>query len=223
MSERAGRWQVSYDRGLAPGRARPYLIGIAGPSCAGKSELAQRLGRMLPAPILSLDSYYRDLAHLPFEERGRRNFDLPEALDEELLAAHLGLLAGGREIAKPVYDMTRHARAGGTERVVPGEFLIVEGLFALYWEDVRRLLGTKVFVEAPDEVCFERRRERDVRERGRTPESVLEQYTRTVRPMAERYILPTREFADVVVSGTEAVERSVGAVLAHIKKQRGRV
>ncbi len=200
---------------------RPYLIGIAGPSCSGKSELSRYLARALGAEVLALDSYYVELAHLPLEERARRNFDLPEALDHGLLAAQLAALAEGRTIEKPVYDFARHTRAPQVEIVHPGEFLIVEGLFALYWEEIRRLMGTRVFMEASDEVCLERRLERDIRERGRTRESVLEQYRTTVRPMAEQYILPTRGFADLVISGVEPLERTSAAVLAHIRSTRG--
>lgn len=199
----------------------PYLIGIAGCSGAGKSELAARLAEALPAEILSLDSYYRDLSHLPFEQRAETNFDAPEALDEALLSAHLELLAEGQTIEKPVYDFVQHIRSPACERVEPGRYLIVEGLFALYWEAVRRRLALKVFVEAPDEVCFQRRLDRDVRQRGRTPESVRRQYERTVRPMAERYILPTRRFADLLLSGVDPLERSLAKVLEAVRGGAG--
>jgi len=162
---------------------------------------------------VSLDSYYRDLVHLPLEERARSNFDEPDALDEELLTDHLRRLAGGAEVEVPVYDFTRHIRSADTVRVRVGVFGIVEGLFALYWEPVRRFLGTRVFVAAPDDVCLARRLERDVRERGRTWQSVLDQYEKTVRPMANRYILPQREYADIVIDGTAQIEDSVAACL----------
>ncbi len=196
----------------------PHLIGVAGPSCAGKTELARALGDRLPAPIISLDSYYVDLVHLPFEERPRTNFDVPESLDKDLFVNQLRQLSRGEEIHVPVYDFTRHIRASETKSVRAGEFVIVEGLFALYWEEVRALLGTKVFVFADDDICFGRRLERDVRERGRTPESVREQYDSTVRPMAETYILPTRRFADLVLSGTDPFEQSVRAVLTRANR-----
>lgn len=198
------------------------LIGIAGPSCAGKSELARSLARRLSAQILSLDCYYRDLAHLPFEQRCRANFDVPEALDEQLLIRQVAQLAEGRQIARPIYDFARHVRAPGVEIVVPGCFLILEGLFALHWEEIRRRLDLKIFVEAPDQVCLRRRLERDVRERGRTPESVMEQYERTVRPMAERYILPARAYADLVLSGVAPLEQSLDAVLGVLRRRRHR-
>ena len=194
-----------------------YLIGIAGPSGSGKTELARALALLLEAPILSLDSYYRDLSHLPLDERARQNFDVPDMLDHELLLGHLRTLAAGGEIDIPLYDFARHARTPGTERLRAGAFGVVEGLWTLYWEDIRRLLGTKVYIAAPDELCLDRRMERDVRERGRSPESVIEQYNTTVRPMAEQYILPEREFADVVVSGTDAIAASVEAVLSDVR------
>jgi len=197
---------------------RPYLIAIAGPSGSGKTEIARRLASILDAPILSLDSYYRDAAHLPLAERHAINFDEPRALDHELLIGQLAVLAEGGEIAVPVYDFTRHVRAAAVDRLRAEGFAIVEGIFALYWEDVRRLAGTRVFVDVPDEICLARRMERDIRERGRSVESVIEQYAATVRPMAERYVRPTREFADVVASGADPVEFSIQAVLAHVRR-----
>jgi uridine kinase len=166
----------------------PYLIGIAGPSGAGKTLLATTLAARLDAPIVSLDSYYLDLAHLAFEQRVRMNFDEPASLDHGLLMRQFEDLAAGREIAVPVYDFARHTRSTAVERVRAGEFAVIEGLFALYWEDVRRVLGTRVYIEAADHTCFERRLDRDLRERGRSRESVCSQYAETVRPMAARHI-----------------------------------
>lgn len=205
-----------------PPKRTPYLIGIAGPSGAGKTELARKLAGSLSAPIVSLDCYYRDLAHLPLEERARANFDVPDALDHALLVEQLVLLAQGAEIARPVYDFALHVRAPAVERVPPGKFAIVEGLLTLHWEDVRGLFGTKVYVHAEDEICFTRRLERDVRERGRSCESVEKQYRETVRPMAELYTWPTRRWADVVVRGTDPLEQSAAAVLEHVERQFSR-
>ena len=195
----------------------PYLIGIAGPSGAGKTALAGRVAKELAAPVLSLDHYYRPYDGLPLEERARLNFDEPEALDSGLLAAQVEALARGARIEVPVYDFAIHARLTQTSPLGPAPFIVVEGLFALYWEAVRRQMATRVFVTAGDEVCFTRRLERDVRERARTPESVFEQYRATVRPMAERYVLPTSAFANLVVSGTGLLEDSVRAVLFHVE------
>ncbi len=195
---------------------KPYLIGIAGPSCAGKTELSRHLARLLSAAILPLDCYYFDLSHLPLEQRARHNFDIPSALDHDLFLQHLQMLHRGEPAPRPVYDFATHSRTGRVEVVKPGRFIIVEGLFVLYWEDVRNTFATRVFVDLDDKTCLDRRILRDVKERGRTPESVILQFTETVRPMAEKYIRPTHAFADVVVCGDDPIDASVAAVMAHV-------
>ena len=193
---------------------KPHIIGISGPSSSGKTELARRLVAELPGTaIVSLDSYYRGRQELPFEEREKSNFDHPDALEWELLQEHLQAIGEGRAFEEPVYSFARHVRIAGTRRIEPAEFLIVEGLFVLYWPELRAILDTKVYVWTDPEVCYRRRMARDVAERGRTPEYVRAQYERTVRPGAEQFVCPTREYADLVVSGEKPFEESVGAVL----------
>ncbi len=213
----------------------PYLIGVAGPSCAGKTELSRHLARILDATLLPLDCYYRDLGDLTLQERARFNFDEPSALDHDLFVHHLRELAVGRPIDRPVYDFATHSRTPQVERIVPGhssgqlelpgasgpmhrEFIVVEGLFVLYWPDVRNVFATKVFVDLADELCLERRIQRDTRERGRTRESVIEQFTQTVQPMANIYVRPTRQVADIVVPGDNDISLSVATVLDHISR-----
>lgn len=196
---------------------KSYLIGIAGPSGAGKSYLARHLSECLTAPVLSIDHYYRDLSHLPLEARTRSNFDDPSALQHDLLIAHLAQLAEGRVIAVPTYDFSVHTRTAATQPFEPSPFVIVEGLFTLYWPELRRLLSTRVYVEMTDDICLQRRQERDVRERGRTPESVVEQFRSTVAPMAQRYVRPTREHAHVVLSGAAPIGEEVERVLEHVR------
>jgi uridine kinase len=198
-----------------------YIIAVAGPSCAGKSELARHLAGTLSAPILSTDSYYRDLGNLSLEQRHKVNFDHPDAIEHELLTQHLEELAHESPVDVPVYDFTTHSRLSGTERLEPGRFLLLEGLFALYWQEARRLMRTKVFIDAPDTVCLARRQLRDVHTRGRTAESVLAQFMTTVQPMAERYVRPTRVYADLSLSGEEPVERLAKAVQTHVKMTLG--
>ena len=199
--------------------AEIYLIGIAGPSGAGKTYLARHLAAKLQGRVLALDRYYRDLSHLPLEERARVNFDAPEALDHELMVEQVAALRSNETVQLPVYDFSTHTRTHRTEVVRPSDVIIVEGLLTLHWFSLRRLLGTKVFVDLNDEACLTRRQARDVRERGRTPESVMQQYATTVAPMAQRYVRPTLVYADVVVSGAEPIGDGVSRVLAHYRRQ----
>jgi uridine kinase len=195
----------------------PHIIAIGGPSCAGKTELSRYLASMLGAPILPIDAYYINLDQLTIQERSHFNFDEPTALDHYLLRQHIESLAAGQGINRPTYDFTTHTRAAATEHIEPTEFIVLEGLFALYWDNIRPFLGTKVFVNAPDGVCLSRRSYRDVRERGRTPESVIEQYDKTVRPMAQLHVLPTARWADVIVSGEQPLEQSAAIIMKLIR------
>jgi len=129
----------------------------------------------------------------------------------------------GRSIQVPTYDFCLHTRTSATTIFMPDAFVVVEGLFALYWPELRRLLGTAVYVDMSEDVCRNRRTERDVRERGRTPESVAEQFRTTVAPMARRYIGPTRIYADLVLSGEAPIADGVDRVLDHVRRQLAQV
>ncbi len=198
---------------------KPHIIGIAGPSSSGKTELARQLARKLPGTsIVSLDSYYRGMEEIPLEARKKVNFDHPDAIEWPLLREHLEAMAAGLPFDEPVYSFADYARTAETRRIEPSEFVIVEGLFVFHWPELRELLDTKVYVETDPSVCFNRRLKRDVAERGRTPESVCEQYQRTVRPSAEWFVIPSRKFADLVVSGAEPLEHSTAAVLGALEQ-----
>jgi uridine kinase len=201
--------------------AEIYLIGIAGPSGSGKSFLAQHLKAALDAEVLELDRYYRDLSHLPLEQRAKMNFDAPEALEHELLIEQVARLRDSEAVELPVYDFTTHTRRAKTEMLRPSKVIVVEGLFTLHWPGLRELLGTKVYVDLHDEVCLTRRKERDVRERGRTAQSVVEQFEATVAPMARRYVHPTIVHADVVVAGHARIEDGVARVVEHYRWRTG--
>jgi uridine kinase len=165
-----------------------------------------------------LDSYYRDLSALAPAERARVNFDAPIALDDGLLIEQVHSLSRGEIVERPVYDFTTHTRVPRSESFTASEFLIIEGLFALYWPELRELAGTKVFVDAPDDVCLRRRQLRDVAERGRTLESVVAQFKQTVQPMAALHVRPTFQYADLVLSGEQPLLHSVDAVLKHVHR-----
>lgn len=198
---------------------KPHIIGIAGPSSSGKTELARQLARNLPGTsIVSLDSYYRGMEEIPLEARKRVNFDHPDALEWPLLHRHLEAMAAGLPFDEPVYSFAGYARTAETRRIEPSEFVIVEGLFVFHWPELRALLDTKVYVETGPSVCFNRRLRRDVAERGRTPQSVCEQYERTVRPSAEWFVIPSRRYADLVVSGEEPLEKSTAAVMNALER-----
>jgi uridine kinase len=193
---------------------KPHIIGIAGPSCSGKTELATQLARSLPGTsVVSLDSYYRGMEEIPLEARKKVNFDDPDAIEWPLLRAHLQTMTEGNPFDEPVYSFADYARTAQTRRIEPSEFVIVEGLFVFHWPELRVLLDTKVYVETDPGVCFNRRLSRDVAERGRTPESVIDQYQGTVQPSAEWFVIPSRRYADLIVSGEEPLTNSTAAVL----------
>lgn len=198
----------------------PVVLGIAGASGSGKTTLAAELARELGGVNFPLDNYYRDLAHLPPAERARQNFDDPALIESPLLAAHVAALARGETIERPLYDFSTYIRiADRTETVRAGAFLLVEGLFALHYEALLPLYHLRVYVDTPDEVCFERRLRRDMDERGRTAESVRRQYEATVRPASLQWVRPSATRADLAVDGTSALDWKVEQVLAAMRRR----
>jgi uridine kinase len=189
-------------------------------------QLAARLDAEIATPhgaaVLSLDSYYRPLEHLSPPERARYNFDAPEAIDSELLLQDVRELNRGKTVQCPVYDFAAHTRTVQTIELAPRPFLVIEGLFALYWEELRSLCGTRIYLDLDEELSIERRIARDMRERGRSRESVIRQYRATVTPMARRYVYPARAHADLIVSGhhqagSDEFARELEAILLHIR------
>lgn len=178
------------------------LIGIAGASGSGKTLVAQTLYEKLGSEkvlILQEDSYYKDLSHLPLEERARFNFDHPDAFDHDLLVQHLNTLREGREIEHPIYDYTIHSRKKETRRVGPHQIIILEGILILAIAEVRELLDIKIYIDTPPDICFIRRLQRDISERGRTVENVIQQYLQTVRPMYLQFVEPSKRYADIII------------------------
>jgi uridine kinase len=199
---------------------KPFIIGVAGLSGSGKTALARKLAPSLDADVITLDAYYHSQSQLSLAEREKLNYDHPDALDWILLADHLTALALGESIEEPIYLFDQHTRAHHSRRIEPRPVMIVEGILALHNDAVRKLLDLRVFVTTRDEECLRRRLERDIAERGRTRESVIEQYRNTVWPMALQYVLPSRVHADLVVSGEEPLNESVAAVLTVLQSSR---
>lgn len=196
---------------------RPLIIGIAGCSGSGKTTLARELTTQLSATLLPLDFYYRCLSHLPVDERALQNFDHPDSIEHPLLVLHIKELAEGRSIERPIYDFTTHTRVPNrSETIASAAVLIVEGILALHYSSLRALYDFSIYVNAPHEICLGRRIYRDVRERGRTEESVRAQFEATAKPMADLYVLPSAKHASVTVEGTEALDWSVEQVLERL-------
>lgn len=196
---------------------RPLVIGIAGCSGSGKTTLARELTTQLEATLLPLDFYYRDLSHLPPGERALQNFDHPDSLEESLLVEHVEALAASQTIARPVYDFATHTRvANRTETITATKVLLVEGILALHYPALRALYDVSIYVNAPADLCLLRRIHRDIRERGRTEQSVRDQYEATARPMADLFVLPSASHASLTVEGTDNLDWSVEQVLRHL-------
>jgi uridine kinase len=182
---------------------KPILIGIAGGSASGKSSIAQRLKNEYSLTnsvvIIRQDDYYKDQSHLTMEERVKTNYDHPLAFDNELLIQHLNALMNGETIEKPTYDYTVHNRSKVTETIKPCDVIVLEGLFVLESESLRDLLDMKIFVDTDADLRFIRRMVRDVKERGRSLDSVVSQYTTTVRVMHDLFIEPSKRYANLII------------------------
>jgi uridine kinase len=196
------------------------IIGISGGTGSGKTTIARKIIASIGASsvvYLQQDSYYRDLGEMPLEARGHVNFDHPDALDNQLLLAHIEALQAGRSIERPVYDFVVHARSADTLHIEPLPVIIVEGILAFYDSRMRRLMDLKIFVDCDPDIRFIRRLERDIRERGRSAESVVEQYLATVRPMHLEFVAPTMRYADVIIPEGGLNETGIDLIIEKIK------
>ena len=182
---------------------KPIIIGIAGGSASGKTSISRKLYETFEKTnsvvIIKEDDYYKNQDHLPMSERIKTNYDHPFAFDHQLLIEHLNVLISGGTIEKPTYDYVNHTRSKVTEVIKYSDVIILEGLFVLESKEIRDLLDIKVFVDTPSDVRFIRRLLRDVKERERTLDSVVNQYMSTVREMHEQFIEPYKKFADVII------------------------
>ena len=182
--------------------SKNILIGIAGGSGSGKTLVARTIVRDLGSSrvtIVDQDSYYRDLDDIPIADRDLRNFDHPDAFDNDLLKQHIRRLLAGESIEQPIYDYTRHARLKETKTVGEHVVIVLEGILIFVDEELRDMMDIKLFIDADPDIRLVRRIERDVRERGRAIESILRQYQATVRPMHLQFVEPSKRYADLIV------------------------
>ena len=205
---------------------KSQVIGIAGGTGSGKSTVADRIVSHLGADsvvIIYQDNYYLDLTHLSIEERAQWNFDHPDAVDAKLMAKHIAELKAGRAIDMPVYDFKTHSRLPDqTIRVEPKPTIIVEGILVLAIKALRSQMDVKLYVETDDDLRLIRRLKRDINERGRTVESVIEQYEKTVRPMHLAFVETSRRFADVIIPWAEYNDVGVEVLINSILGVRAR-
>ncbi len=183
------------------------MFGICGGSGAGKTTLTRRLLERLDeheVSVLAFDAYYRDLSHLPFDERRRGNFDHPDSLDSGLFLHHLDSLRQGLDVDVPIYDFATHTHSGRFERVEAARLLLVEGILLLAFEEVLERLDYSIFMDVPEEVRLQRRIRRDMIERGRPEDHVRRQFAATVAPMHDAYVQPSRHRADRIMGIAEA-------------------
>jgi uridine kinase len=201
----------------------PVVIGVAGGTGSGKTTVAREILRRAGTDLISLiqhDAYYKDLSGLPVPQRDMRNFDHPDALDNDLLIVHLKDLKAGRPVDIPVYDFTTHTRTAGTRRVEPHRVVLLEGILIFADEALRRLMDVKIYVDTDADIRFIRRLQRDIAERGRTMDSVIHQYLATVRPMHQEFVEPSKRYADVIIPeggfnqvAMEMIAARIGALL----------
>jgi len=200
-----------------------HIIGFAGGSCSGKSYLCKQLQEQLSLAksiILPMDCYYRDLSNIQISERHKCNFDIPTAIDHELFIEHLGILKSGDQINLPNYNFHTHTREKSIQTLnAKGKIVLVEGLFTLYWENVRKYLDLNVFINSDPQRALNRRILRDTKERGRSIKNIQKQFKKTVIPMYCDYIAPTQKHADIIFHDHDPVGISIKRILKILYKK----
>ena len=196
------------------------VLGIAGGTGSGKTYAAKNLlkeypqDRILP---ISMDSYYKDLSHINYTRRVEQNFDHPDSIDINLLEKHLEQASKGNKINIPIYDFSNHVRLGETVSISNAKIIIVEGIFALHFSQLRKLYTVKLFMDTPENIRLERRLVRDVKERGRTVKSIKDQYNTTVLAMHNKYVEPSKIFSDLILDGEDNINNIVNKIEELIK------
>jgi uridine kinase len=200
---------------------KPIIVGIAGGTGSGKSTVASEIFKSLPTGSISMieqDSYYKDQSELTFEERVKTNYDHPDAFDTKLLIKHLKMLLNGEAIEKPIYDFEIHNRKEETIKIEPKDVIILEGIMILVEPEIRKMLDIKIFVDTDADVRIIRRIKRDIKERGRTIDNVIEQYTNVVRPMHLEFVEPTKRYADIIIPEGGYNKVAIDVMIARVKE-----
>ena len=201
---------------------KPLVVGVAGGSGSGKTTVVRRILETLGperVALLEQDAYYRDGSHLPFEVRIARNYDHPDSIEESLFAEHVAALRQGLAVDAPCYDFVHHTRRPETRRVEPRPCVVVEGILVLASEPLRELLDLRLFVDTDPDVRFIRRLQRDIEERGRTPESVIGQWEETVRPMHLQFVEPSKRHAHLIIPEGGLNAPALEVVLSHLRTE----
>lgn len=209
---------------------QPIVFGVAGGTASGKTTVAQTILEAVGASqvtYLAHDAYYRDMSHLPLEERARLNYDHPDSLETELLVDHVQELLKRRSVEVPIYDFTDHRRTNRTKLVKPCPIILIEGILVFTHAGLRELMDIKVYVEADPDVRFIRRMVRDMEERERSLNSIIKQYLETVRPMHLEFVEPSKRYADVIIPrgglNRVAMDMVVSRLLELIRHQKSSV
>lgn len=201
---------------------KPLIIGIAGGTGSGKSTVARKVAESLPeasVAFLEMDAYYRDFRHLTLQQLHHVNWDHPDAFDVDLLSAHLAALGRAEAVDAPIYEFATHSRSTQTRRIEPADVVVIDGILLLADENLRTLCDVKVFVDADADIRLIRRIRRDTAVRGRTLESVLDQYLTTVQPMHLQFVEPSKRYADVIVPRGGSNTVAIAMLVAKIQQR----
>lgn len=198
---------------------RPVIIAVAGGSASGKTTVVEEVISKLKKEfvvVIMHDDYYKEHNHLSLEERKMVNYDHPDSIDNELFLKHVNKLLKGEEINKPIYDFNAYSRLEKTEKITPKKVIILEGILVLTDKRIRELADIKLYVDLDSDMRFIRRMERDIKERGRTVESVVDQYLKTVKPMHHQFVEPTKRYADVIIPNDHKHDVAVDIIVSKI-------
>ena len=187
---------------------RSIILGIAGGTGSGKTFIVDNLLSIYNSNninVINLDSYYKDLSHMGHQDRVKQNFDHPDSIDIDLIISHLKQISDGNDVDIPIYDFSNHIRLETTKTISQSNIIIVEGIFALHYMQLRKLYTLNVFIETSEDIRFQRRLSRDTKERGRTISSIKDQFESTVLPMHKKFIGPSKQFADLIIDGNSNI------------------